>query len=103
MTTRKPHETEDEYFSRLDVEKKHKLTEQLRKETAEADLEQLKKKYQGHCPRCGTDLHTVAFRGFSVDKCFHCNGAFLTAEAFQHLCGAESHFLDTILDLFKFR
>ena len=84
--TVKPSQTEDDYFAREDAEKKRKLALQVKHDMASDEARRLKELHQGHCPKCGHDMHEVNLRGVPVDVCFACNGIFLEhgeIEAFQ--------------------
>lgn len=99
----KPHDPEEEYFTKLEVEKKAKIAEKRQTQLQQKEIEELKKTHCMRCAGCGAELETVVFKGLSVHKCFHCGGAFLSKEAFQRLCGEESHFLDQVMDIFRFK
>lgn len=102
-TIHKPHEAEEEYFARLEVEKKCKVAEKKRSELEHQEKEGLKKTHQGHCAECGHGLETIVFKGLSVHKCFHCGGAFLNKQAFEKLCGQDSQFLNSFMEIFRFQ
>lgn len=99
----RPHEAEEEYFARLEVEKKCKVAEKKRTELAAQEIMQLKTTHHRRCAECGHELETIVFKGMSVNKCFSCGGAFLNKEAFQKLCGQDSHALNQFLEIFQFR
>lgn len=98
----RPHEAEEEYFARLEVEKKCKLAEKKRDQMAKQEVEQLKKIHTRRCAECGQELAVIVYKGISVNKCFHCGGAYLSKEAFQKLCGEDSRFLNLFMDIFQF-
>lgn len=102
-TTTKPSEAEEEYFAKLDFEKKKKSAEKKKEVMEKADLEQLKEAHAMHCAGCGFELSPIVFKGFSIAKCFHCGGVFLSRETFQRLCGEDNHFLNQILEIFQFK
>ncbi len=84
--TVKPSHTEEDYFAREEAEKKRKLAQKVKHEMADDEARRLRELHQGHCPKCGHDMHVVKLRGVPVDVCFACNGIFLEAneiEAFQ--------------------
>ncbi|MBI2346489.1 MAG: zf-TFIIB domain-containing protein [Deltaproteobacteria bacterium] len=97
MTT-KP---EEEYFARLEAEKKRKIAEAKRTALATVELIQLKAAHWMHCPKCGLELEEIVYRGVRIDKCFHCGGVYLDNGELEKLSGGESHFWDSILSLFK--
>lgn len=99
----KPTNTEDEYFAREEIEKKHKLARELREKQAKSEAEALRKLHWMHCPKCGQELHTIRFRAVDVDRCFNCGGTFLDAGELEKLAGREeSHaLLSAIVNAFK--
>lgn len=97
MTT-KP---EEEYFARIEAEKKRRLAEEKRSNLVAEERNRLKALHWMHCPKCGLELETILFRGLQIDKCFHCGGVFLDDGELEKLAGAESHFWDAVLSLFK--
>lgn len=101
--TQKPHEAEEEYFARLEVEKKGKIAEKRKESLAKQEIKELKETHKMRCAECGLELETIVFKGFSVHKCFHCGGAFLSAEAFQKLCGQDSGSLEKFMEIFRFK
>ena len=99
----KPNEAEEEYFAKLEVEKISKQAAQKHAEIKQKEKETLKETHNMRCAGCGMELDTVVFKGFSVNKCFHCGGAFLKKEAFQRLCGEDDHFLEQVVEIFRFK
>ncbi len=99
----KPHEAEEEYFAKLEVEKRRKLAEKKHAELKTHEVEALRETHFMHCPECGANLEPFVFKGFSVNKCFHCGGAFLNTEAFQRLCGEDNKFLNLVVEIFQFK
>jgi DNA-directed RNA polymerase subunit RPC12/RpoP len=67
-----------------------------------AELDKMKALHWMHCANCGWELQELIFKGLTIHRCFHCGGTFLTEEEFEKLCGKESTFLDTVIDMFKF-
>lgn len=98
----KPHEAEEEYFARLEVEKKAKLAQKKRAQIEAKEMESLKGTHYMRCAECGFELSTIVFKGLAVNKCFHCGGAYLSKEAFQKLCGEDNRFLTRFLEIFDF-
>lgn len=101
-TLQRPHEAEDEYFARLEVEKKCKIAEKRRAEMEQKEIETLKRIHARRCADCGQALETIVFKGISVNKCFHCGGAYLSRQAFQKLCGRDHQFLNLFMEIFQF-
>ncbi|MBI4196959.1 MAG: zf-TFIIB domain-containing protein [Deltaproteobacteria bacterium] len=101
MTISKPSQPEEEYFARLEVEKKLKLSHEKRGKISEAEIKRLKELHWMHCPKCGMDLHPIPYRGVTLDKCFHCHGVYLDDGELEKIAGSESGFLKGLLSLFK--
>ena len=101
MSTKKPSETEDEYFARLDAEKKRKAAVETRRDMASTEQQRLKELHFMCCPKCGHSLETVTFKGLAIDKCFNCNGTWLDEGELEQLAGRESGFLDRLIAAFK--
>jgi len=92
---------EEEYFAREELAKLKKLTTEKRETLAKEEQEKLKKLHWMHCAKCGHDLHPVLFRGFTIDKCFNCEGIYLDKEEFEKLAGHESGLMSAVLSLFQ--
>ncbi len=92
---------EEEYFARESLAKINKIEHDKKVRLAKEDAEKLKSLHWMHCPKCGHDLHSVPFRGLTIDRCFCCGGVFLDAGELEKLAGKESHFFESVLSLFK--
>lgn len=97
----KPSENEEEYFARLELERRR----QVAKETEVAKLEQEKEHHRllhfMRCPKCGSELHEVAFGDVRVDKCFACEGLWLDNGELEKLQTKEAGFATKLLNVFK--
>ncbi|MFO1464655.1 MAG: zf-TFIIB domain-containing protein [bacterium] len=101
-STVKPSHEEEEYFARQEIEKRQALAEKLREQMQAAELENLKKLHWNHCARCGFEMHSVVFKGVTIEKCPNCGGIFLDAGEIEQIAGKESGFIGSVLGLFKF-
>lgn len=101
MTLEKPSQTEEEYFARIEAEKKKKLAEQKKTQLSTEEREREKALHWMHCPKCGMELHPIPFRAVTIDKCFHCHGVFLDDGELEKIVGKESGFLKGLMSLFK--
>jgi len=100
----KPSEKEEEYFARLEIERKKKLAEEKAQQQAAQQKEELKKLHWMHCPKCGMELQTITYQNIEVDRCFNCNGTWLDEGELEKVATAESQksgTLSTLLRLFK--
>lgn len=99
--TKKPSHEEEEYFARVEIEKRQALAEKVKAEMEAEDLEKLKKLHWKRCANCGFQMHPVVFKGVTVDKCPHCNAIFLESGELEQLAGKEGKFIGAVLSLFK--
>ncbi len=67
---------EDEYFARLEFERKKKLLEEQQKTMQSAEKQKLKELHWMRCPKCGMEMVEIDFEGIRVDKCSACLGVF---------------------------
>ena len=101
MTVPKPSQTEEEYFARVEAEKKKKLAAEQGRRLNEQQREELKKQHWMRCPKCGMDLQPVPYKGVTMDKCFHCHGVFLDDGELEKIAGQEGGFLTGVMSLFR--
>lgn len=101
MTQTKPSHTEEEYFTRVEAEKKKKLSEDNQKKLSEEERRLLRATHWMHCPKCGMDLHPIPYKGVTIDKCFSCHGVYLDDGELEKIAGEASGFLHGLLGLFK--
>jgi rubrerythrin len=97
----KPSHEEEEYFAKVEMEKRQNLAEKVKEDMANEDLEKLKALHYHHCAKCGFEMHSVVFKGVTIEKCPHCGGIFLDAEELEQLAGKEGGFISAVLSIFK--
>lgn len=102
MSKSKSSKSEDEYFAKEDAEKKKRLEQQIKEETAEKRREELKEICYLKCPKCAGDLNEILFRGVKIDKCADCNGVWLEDGELTKLAGSEEgNIVRDFLGMFK--
>ena len=81
---------EEDYFARIDREKKEALRKKLaeQKEAAQK-LEQAKLHYL-KCGKCGSDMKPRLFKGVEIDVCVACGAVLLDPGELEELAGEES-------------
>lgn len=99
--TVKPSKAEEEYFARLEFEKKKKLAEKQMKLLSENEKEKLKNTHFMHCPKCGMDLIVVKYKDVEVDECPSCKGFWLDADEVEKIISEKDSFLSNVLKIFK--
>jgi uncharacterized protein len=97
----KPSEPEDEYFARIEAQKR--LDAQVKRASAVAveERQRLKEVHFMHCPKCGTQLHEESLDGVSVDLCPCCRGIFLDDGELVKLTERPKGFLSKVRGLFN--
>ena len=95
---------EDEYFARLEAEKKRRLATILADEARDQHAAELKELHYHHCGKCGQEMFTTQFRGVEVEVCPSCGAVLLDPGELQELAG-EDHTgaLRLVATLFGFR
>jgi len=97
----KPSEKEEEYFARLEFERKKKQEEETRIKLEKAEKESLKKLHHMHCPKCGMKLIQINYKDIQVDKCSSCEGVWLDAGELDAISKLEKGKLDKLFGVFK--
>ena len=75
--TDKPSEKEEEYFARIECEKRKKLEEARLKKLTVEDKQRIREAHYMKCPKCGMDLLEIDYHGIKIDKCCDCGGVWL--------------------------
>lgn len=98
--TEKTASPEDEFFARQDAEKKRKLALEAQRALEAGEKQRLKELHYMHCPKCGSKLETLDYRGLQIDRCFACNGTWLDAGELEALAGKEPGLLQKFVSVF---
>ncbi len=96
----KPSEKEEEYFARMEFEKKRKEEEEKQKKLAEAEKKKLKELHHMKCPKCGMELIEIDYKAIKVDKCSGCEGVWLDAGELEMVSKLEKSGLDKLFSVF---
>ena len=97
----KPSGQEEEYFARLEFEKKKKAEAENHARMAEEEKRELKELHYMHCPKCGMNLITIDYKGIAVDRCSGCEGIWLDAGELEAITRLEKSGLDKLFSVFK--
>ena len=95
-----PSAREEEYFARLEVERKRKIDEERHGKLKEEERERMKELHFMRCPKCGTDLQEIDFKGIKIDKCFSCEGLWLDAGEIISILSLERTTMDRLFSIF---
>ena len=97
----KPSEKEEEYYARIEFEKKKKLEEEKHQKLAREEKQRLQELHFMKCPKCGMELIEIEYRGIKVDKCSECDGVWLDAGELESVSNLEKKGLDKLFSVFK--
>ncbi len=97
----KPSEREEEYFARMEFERKKKSEEEKQKKMAEGEKDKLRQFHYMKCPKCGMELIEIDYREIKVDKCSRCEGIWLDAGELEAISKIEKKGLDKLFTVFK--
>ncbi|MBM4340877.1 MAG: hypothetical protein FJ110_15205 [Deltaproteobacteria bacterium] len=98
---KKPSEKEEEYFARMEFEKKKQAEEEKQKKLAEEEKKQLQTLHYMKCPKCGMELIEIDYKHIKVDKCSGCDGIWLDPGEFEAASKLEKSGLDKLFSVFK--
>ena len=99
--TQKPSEREEEYFVRMEFERRRQAEIEKHKRDTQEEKERLKSLHFMKCPKCGMELIEIDYRGVKVDKCSGCEGVWLDAGELEAVAGLEKSVLDGLFGVFK--
>ncbi len=97
----KPTTKEEEYFARMDYERRKKAEEEKQINLAVEDKKRLKELHQMKCPKCGMQLIEIDYKGIKVDKCSECEGIWLDAGEMEAVSKLEKAGLDKLFSVFQ--
>lgn len=81
----RPSDKEEEYFLRLEIEKKKQAEAEKLARMNEEEKEKLKELHFMCCPKCGHKLIEISYSEILVDKCSNCDGIWLDAGEIEHV------------------
>lgn len=97
----KPSEKEEEFFVRMEFDKKKKIEEEKHQRLAEEEKKRLKQLHYMQCPKCGMDLIEIDYKGIKIDECSECEGIWLDAGELETVAKLEKTVLDKFFSIFK--
>ena len=96
-----PSEIEEEYFARMEFERRKKLEEEKHKKLKEDDKKRLKELHYRRCPKCGMELIEIDYKGIKIDECSECEGIWLDTGELETVSKLEKSGLDKFFGVFK--
>ena len=97
----KPTEREEEYFAKLEFERRRQALAEQASAAAEEERLRILAVARGRCPKCGAALVTVPYRGVELDKCSRCQGVWLDVGELDHVIGEDTGFLGSVKRIFR--
>jgi hypothetical protein len=85
----KPSEQEEEYFARLEFERRKNVLAAQESQAAAEERQRVLAVASNHCPKCGAPLVAVHYRGVELDKCSHCQGIWLDYGELEQVIAEE--------------
>jgi len=98
---KKPSELEEEYFARIEFEKRKKIEEKRHSQLAELEKKRLQELHHMRCPKCGMELIEIDYKHIKVDKCSECDGIWLDPGELDAISKLEKSGLDKLFSVFK--
>ncbi len=92
---------EEEYFTRLELERKRKVEEEKEKRQTEEEKKKLKALHHMRCPKCGMELSEIDYKGVTIDKCFICNGIWLDEGELETISTLEQSVMNSLFNFFR--
>lgn len=98
----KPSDAEEEYFRRLELERRKTAELDSRKLVAvAAEAERQRQLHYMKCPKCGKDLVEIDYRDLKIDKCTGCEGVWLDPGELEAVARAEKPTFQRIFGTFR--
>ena len=92
---------EEDYFIKMEFERKKKIEDERRKNLEKQERESLKKLHHMCCPKCGMHLLEIDYKDIKIDKCSHCKGVWLDAGELDELLSKKENVLSKFNKIFK--
>jgi hypothetical protein len=97
----KPTENEEEYFARLEYERKQKIDHEKNKNLKAEERKKLRDVHYMKCPKCGMELIEIDYKSIKIDKCSECEGIWLDAGELETVAKMEKSGMDRLFSVFK--
>lgn len=81
---------EDEYFQRLNAEKKARMKKELDAKEAQEARAAAKDLHYHMCGKCGAKMDTRVYRGVEIEQCPDCGAVLLDPGELQQLAGEDN-------------
>jgi hypothetical protein len=96
----KPSEQEEEYFARLEFERRKQTLAERQPPAGTESYQQQVAVAQFRCPKCGAALVQMHYKGIEIDKCSHCQGIWLDCGELERMLPDAQGFLKALKRIF---
>lgn len=96
----KPTQQEEEYFARLEFERRRDVLNERDTQTAADERQRILAVARGRCPKCAGELIPVPYRGVELDKCSRCQGVWLDFGELGQVVAEDIGFLGSVRRIF---
>lgn len=93
--------SEEEFFARLEAERRRTLAEERQARLAEEERERERALHFMKCPKCGMQLEEIDFGGVRVDRCSACEGIWLDRGELEAVRHKEAGFMGRLWSSFR--
>jgi len=97
----KSSEREEEYFARMEYEKRKKNEGGKQKKLTEEEKKRLKELHHMRCPKCGMVLIEIDYKNIKIDRCSECEGIWLDAGELATVSTFKKSGFDKLFSVFK--
>lgn len=97
----KPTEQEEEYFARLEFERRRRVLGERETQGAEQERFRILAVAGGRSPECDAELIPVPYRGIELDKCHRCHGVWLDFGELDQVVAEDKGFLGDVRRIFS--
>ena len=97
----KPSENEEEYFKKLEIQRRLQAQAQKAGTLAEEEKKRLKELHYLCCPKCGTKLEEAVLEAVTVDICPGCHGVWLDEGELEKLKAGGKGFFGSLREVFE--
>ena len=97
----KPSSSEEEYFARIEVERRRKVAEEREANLAADERERARQLHFMKWPKCGSELEEFALGDVRIDKCLSCEGIWLDAGELETIRKMEAGFMGRLMNVFR--
>jgi ribosomal protein L37AE/L43A len=94
-------EQEDEYFARVEMEMKKKIEKAREKKITAEEKKRRKELHFMKCPKCGSNLVEIDFKGVKIDECSECRGMWLDAGEYDAMAKIGTPVLERLFSVFR--